>query len=174
MVSKLWRERIGYGVLSVFVAWHTIAMVLAPVPEKNPIVRAFRAVYQPYLTPLGLDTTWDFFSPIGIGHQLSYTIEDFEGKEHTFMPIFDVSWFLPDRRWYERIYTSLMTNPEIYGDYFVAIFCRKHAALKPASIILYENVEERYWPADHLRGRAPNDPKYFTVNPLRHVDCPQQ
>lgn len=174
MISRRWRERLGYLALSLFVGWHTIAMALAPVPEKNPIVRSFRALYQPYLTALGLDTTWDFFSPIGTGHQFSYVILGEDGKEHTFMPILEVNWLLPDRRWYERIFTSLMTSPEIYGEYFAAFYCRKHPSLKPVSIILLENVEERYWPEDHLSGRRPYDPNYFTVNTLMHVECPQQ
>ena len=174
MISKLWRERLGYTALSLFVGWHTISIILAPLPDKNPIVSAFRAIYQPYLTAFGLDTTWDFFSPIGIGHQFSYVIEDSEGNQHSFMPILDVNWLTPDRRWYERIFTSLMNNPETYGEYFAAYYCRKHASLKPASIRLFENVEARYWPDDHLRGRKPDDPAYFTLNPLMHVECLQQ
>src|SRR5262249_38256412 len=136
--EKLLRHRFLYAVGSLFIAWHLVAMLLAPLPDRNDIVRSFRGLFQPYLSFLGLDTTWNFFSPIGMGHQFRYTIEDADGKEHTFAPIEDVNWLLPERRWYERAFTELMNDPETFGSYFAALYCRKHASLKPVSILLVE------------------------------------
>jgi len=179
LIAKRWRERLGYLALSLFIGWHTIAMMLVPVPQNNPIVRAFRALYQPYLTSLGLDTTWDFFSPIGWGHQFAYVIEDADGKEHAFMPILEVNWLLATRRWSERVFETVMNEPHLYGGYFAAAYCRKHASLKPVAVTLLEIPESRYWPDDHLSGNRPNDPAYMLSNlavhnPLIRFDCLQK
>jgi hypothetical protein len=169
--AKPRRNRILYAAGSLFLAWHLIAMLLAPLPDRNDIVRSFRALYQPYLSFFGLDTTWDFFSPIGTGHQFRYTIEDADGKEHTFSPIEDVNWLLPERRWYERAFTELMNDPETYGSYFAALYCRKHAALKPVSILLVEMQEQRFRPKDQMSGKHPYEPPYVLANPLMRADC---
>lgn len=174
MVPTEWRARLGYLAMSLFLGWHTIAMMLAPVPANNPIVQSFRAVYQPYLTSLGLDTTWDFFSPIGWGHQFAYVIEDANQKEHIFVPILDVNWLLPTRRWYERIFETLLVRPDLYGEYFAALYCQKHASLKPVAITLLDLQEGRYWPQDHLSGRRPDDLAYLVPNPLMRLGCPQK
>ena len=63
MISKPWRERLIFVAMSVFVVWHTIAMVLAPAPENSVTVQSLRVVFQPYLTLFKLDNPWDFFAP---------------------------------------------------------------------------------------------------------------
>jgi hypothetical protein len=133
-------------------------------------------VYQPYLTPLGLDGNWDFFSPIGYGRQFGYVIEDADAKERTFMPILDVSWLLATRRWYERVFETVMNQPELYGGHFARSYCARHAALNPVAVTLVEIPEVRYWPQDHLSGSRPNDPQFLmsqrsTQNPLIRVHC---
>jgi hypothetical protein len=172
VAAKQRGNRLLYAMGSLLLAWHTVAMMLAPVPDRNTIVQSFRYLFQPYLSFFGLDTTWDFFSPIGTGHQFRYTIEDAEGKEHTFTPIADVNWLLPERRWYERAFTELMNDPETYGNYFAALYCRKHASLRPVSILLFEMQEERFWPKDHMSGKRPYNPPYVVPNPLMRADCP--
>jgi hypothetical protein len=168
------RNRLLCAAGSLFLAWHVVSMVLAPVPDRNTIVQSFRGLFQPYLSFFGLDTTWDFFSPIGTGHQFRYTIEDAEGKEHTFTPIADVNWLLPERRWYERAFTELMNDPEAFGGYFAAFYCRKHASLKPVSILLVEMQEQRFWPKDQIAGKRPDNPPYVIPNPLMRADCPAE
>jgi hypothetical protein len=165
-------NRLLYAVGSLFLAWHTVTMILAPVPDRNTIVQSFRDLFQPYLSFFALDTTWDFFSPIGMGHQFRYTIEDAEGNEHTFIPIADVNWLLPERRWYERAFTELMNDPETYGKYFAALYCRKHAALRPISILLVEMQEQRFARRDYVAGKRPYNPPYLVPNPLMRADCP--
>ena len=175
MILKTWRDRLMYLAASLFLGWHTIAMVLAPVPENNVIVQTFRDVFQPYLVLTGIDTTWDFFSPIGDSYQFRYVIEDADGVEYTFTPIAEVNWLTPTHRLYERIFTELMRTPDVYGGYFTKFFCRKHAALKPVAVTLLNIEEGEYWPEDYLRGkRRAIDPEYFTVNTLLRADCPHE
>ena len=50
MIWNSWRQRLTYLVMSVFVAWHTLAMVIAPAPDSSVLVGTLRAALQPYLT----------------------------------------------------------------------------------------------------------------------------
>ena len=174
-MSKRWRERLTYSAMSLFLGWHTIATILAPVPEKNVIVQAFRNVYQPYLTLTGIDTTWDFFSPLSSSYQFRYTIQDAAGNEHTFTPIQEVSWLTPNHRWDERIFATLISTPTLIGDYFTKSFCREHASLRPVAVTLLYLEEKEFWPQDYLLGKQrTTDPANFTLYPLLRAACPQQ
>jgi predicted DCC family thiol-disulfide oxidoreductase YuxK len=173
--SKRWRERLTYSAMSLFLAWHTVATMLAPVPEKNVIVQAFRGLFQPYLTMTGTDTTWDFFSPLSSSYQFRYAIEDAAGNEHSFTPIADVNWLTPNHRWDERIFATLISTPALIGDYFTKQFCREHAALKPVAVTLLYLEEKEFWPQDYLLGKQrTTDPANYNLYPLLRADCPQQ
>ena len=173
MTRETWRDRLIYLAASLFLGWHTIAMMLTPVPANNVIVQAFRKLYHPYVTLVGIDATWDFFSPIGNSFQYRYTIEDAAGKEYTFKPITEINWLTPTHRWYERILQELMTNPDLYGDYFAKFFCRKQAVLKPVAITLVSVQEGEFWPQDHLLGKnRTTDPEYLTETPVLRANCP--
>jgi hypothetical protein len=87
MIWNSWRQRLTYLVMSAFVAWHTLAMVIAPAPASSVLVGTMRAALQPYLTLFGLDNRWDFFAPtIGSGSELHYSVEDAAGARHSFTP----------------------------------------------------------------------------------------
>jgi len=171
MISRRWRVHLMYFALSAFLAWHTIAMLLAPVPNNNATVGAFRSLFQPYLTFIGLDNSWDFFSPMGVGYQFRYVITDAVGKEHTFVPIEQFAWFQPTHRWHEKIYDQLMYEPDIYSDYHATFFCRKHADLNPISIRLLARQEEVYWPENYLAGKNRFGDDYVILNVLKQFAC---
>jgi hypothetical protein len=175
MTWKAWRDRLVYWAASLFLAWHTIAMMLTPVPEQNVIVRAFRTLFHPYVTVIGIDASWNFFSPVGSSYQWRYVVEDADGNKHTFTPIKDINWFTPAHRWYEKILQEPMIRPTIYGDYFAKFFCRKQAALKPVAVTLVSVEEGSFWPQDYLLGKNRTaDPEYLTEIPVWRADCPQQ
>jgi hypothetical protein len=50
MISKHWRERLTFTAMSVFVAWHATATILAPAPNNGVIAIALRPIFQPYLS----------------------------------------------------------------------------------------------------------------------------
>jgi len=172
MISRQWRARLTYVAISVFLAWHTIAILLAPVPNNNVTVAGFRYLFQPYLTFIGLDNSWDFFSPLGVGYQFRYVIADAAGNEHTFVPIEQFTWFLPSHRWHEKIYGQIVAEPEVYGDYFAAAFCRKHAALNPVSIRLVALEEAVFVPEDYLSGQNRWGDEFASVSTLKQFACP--
>ena len=96
MIWNRWRHRLTYLVMSAFVAWHTLAMVIAPAPDSSVSVRTLRAALQPYLTLFRLDNPWNFFAPTIGGSQLRYSVEDAAGARHAFKPTEQLNWFHPD------------------------------------------------------------------------------
>lgn len=96
MISKQWRERLTYTAMSLFVAWHTLAMLVAPAPESSEIVQKLRPLLQPYLTLFFLDNNWGFYAPgIGPGREFRYVVKDGTGHSHTFVPAAERNWFFP-------------------------------------------------------------------------------
>ncbi len=173
MISKSWRQRLIYGAMSAFVIWHTLAMVIAPAPDRSPSAQALRAVVQPYLSLFRLDNLWDFFAPnVNRLSDLHYIVEDTAGNHHTFAPSADLKWFYPTSIWFKAWYYAIMENPELYADTAAAIFCRQHAALKPTAVTLLEYQEGVIAPEDHLNGKHPLDEEFVTVNTVKRVPCP--
>lgn len=172
MNSQQWRERLAYLAMSVFVGWHTLAIVIAPAPDSRMIER-LRLLLQPYLTLFSLDTKWDFFTPdVSRKNQFRYVIRDSAGKEQTFVPADELNRLSPSFNWFRLWYVTVMGSPDVHGDSVAAFFCRKHTALRPASITLLEIQEGYFWPDDHLNGKHPLDSEFVTVNTLKRVTCP--
>jgi hypothetical protein len=101
MIWNRWRQRLTYVAMSGFLAWHTIAMVIAPAPYSSASVQTLRVAFQPYLTFFRLDHPWNFFAPTvaGTGSQLHYVIEDAEGAHHDFSPTERLNRLHPDFIW---------------------------------------------------------------------------
>ena len=173
MISKSLRERLTYTVLSVFVAWHTAAMLIAPAPDNSVIAIALRPVFQPYLSLFRLDNTWDFFAPsVENGAELRYVIEDAAGTRHTFAPTRELSWYHPSYFWYRSWYYGIMDETDTYAEGATAFFCRKHAALHPVSITFAEYQQSDFAREDHLAGKHPTDPEFVTAKVLKTIPCP--
>jgi len=170
MVSRQWRKRLTYLAMSLFVGWHTLAMVLGP--NSSATAQASRVVLQPYLSLFRLDSTWAFFAPsVGKHSQFRYVITDANGRDHTFVPNEELNWYLPTDIWFKNWYYTIIEFPETFGDFFAQLFCRQHADLKPVSITLLAIQEQPFSPEDHLRGKRPLDPEFITVDTLKHVEC---
>ena len=172
MIWHPWRQRLTYLVMSAFVAWHTLAMVIAPAPESSVLVQTLRAALQPYLTLFRLDNPWNFFAPTIGGAQLRYSLEDADGAQHTFMPTKQLNWFHSDFIWFRDWHYAIMDNPELYADRAGALLCRKHASLRPVSITFVQYEQRSFTPADQLSGKHPMDPEFVSVNAVKTVQCP--
>jgi hypothetical protein len=175
VISKQWRERLIYTVMSVFVAWHTVAMVVAPAPDDSEVVKALRAFFQPYLALFRLNNHWDFFAPNISGNSIfRYVIKDSSGVGHTFTPASKWSWFHPSSIWFHDWYDTVLDDPDVYGEAFAKILCKEHADLKPVSIVFQDVVEREFWPEDLLNGNHPTDPQFVEVTPVKTIECPAQ
>jgi hypothetical protein len=172
MIWNSWRTRLIYLVMSAFLAWHTLAMVIAPAPELSVLVATVRAALQPYLTLFRLDNPWNFFAPTIGGSQLRYTIEDAAGASHSFTPTEQLSWFHPAYIWSRDWHYSIIEHPELYADRAGALLCRKHAALHPVSITFVEYEQKEFTAADQASGKHPMDPEFVNVNTVKTVECP--
>ena len=168
MISKL-----SYVVMSLFLGWHTLAIVVAPAPGSSATVQSLRVLLQPYLTLFGLDNKWDFYAPsVARGRQLRYVIEDAAGTSHTFVPAKDLNWFHPSYWWVGAWHDAIADYPETFGDYAVVLLCRKHASLHPISITLLSIQENDFSKTDHLSGKHPMDAEFVTETTLKSDKCP--
>jgi len=163
---------VTYLVMSAFVAWHTLAMVIAPAPESSVLVGTLRAVLQPYLTLFKLDNPWNFFAPVIGGTELRYSVEDAAGARHVFMPTEQASWFHPAYLWLRDWHYNIIDHPELFADRAGALLCHEHAALHPVSITFAEHEQGEFTAADLSNGKHPTDPEFITVRTVKTVECP--
>lgn len=171
MISKPWRERLTYTAMSIFVGWHTLAMVAAPASDASATMQSLRLLLGPYLTLFELDHTWQFFAPdIARGDQLRYVITDASGQRRTFVPSEKWSWFHPAILGWDQ---SVLDEPDTYGGPLAAFFCREHVALRPVSITFLKVEEKDFKPEDHLNGNRPLDPEFTTVHAVKKIRCPR-
>ncbi|HSP51173.1 MAG TPA: hypothetical protein VLN61_13545 [Pseudolabrys sp.] len=178
MILNAWRQRLTYTVMSVFVAWHSLAIVVAPAPESSVTVKGLRILLQPYLTLLRLDNAWNFFAPtvgnIFTFRQFRYVIEDKAGEKLTFIPGAEFSGLNPSYFWFRAWHGAIIDNPEDYADIAAALYCRKHASLHPVSITLLEIQAKYFTQNDFLAGKQRWDPEFVTMNTIEHVKCPAE
>ena len=173
MTAKVWRERVTYTAMSLFVAWHTLAMVVAPAPGTSDLIKGLRTVLDPYLHFFRLDNDWGFFAPdVASGIVLRYVIKDDAGTLHRFDPEAGLNWFLPSAIWLRGWYLALLENPDDFGVQFAALFCREHAALHPVTITLFAVDQQNYGPLDRLRGKQPLDAEFVKVTTVKSFPCP--
>jgi hypothetical protein len=174
MISKRARSRLSYSLMSILLAWHTTAMLIAPAP-KSYLTEAARVVFSPYLEMFGLDNPWDFYAPVvGHGRVFRFTIEDKDGKTHTYTPINDVNWLLPSYWWLTAWYEAIWRTPEIFGSSFIATVCEKYEALRPVSVRLIGIQQKAFTPDDYLNGHQPLDDDFVTESDLGGAQCPEQ
>ncbi len=173
MISNVWRQRLAYTAMSAFVAWHSLAMVVAPMPEGSATSHGLRVLLQPYLSLLRLDNPWDFYSPnVSNLFQFRYVIEDQSGEKFTFIPEAKISWLHPGYFWIRNWHTEIMEHPDDYADIAAAHYCKKQASLHPVAITLLKVEEKDFKPADFLAGKQRWDPEFLTIDTIKQVKCP--
>lgn len=178
MISNAWRERLTYAAMSVLVAWHTLALVVAPAPTSSVTAQGLRVFLQPYLSLLRLDNPWNFFAPVYDGRlqmsQFRYVIENKAGEKPTFVPEVEFSWFRPSYFWFNGWNSAVIDSPEDYANIAASLYCRKHASLQPVSVTLLEIQENEFTPADFLAGKQRWDPPFVTEKIIKNVACPSE
>ena len=175
MNSTQWRQRLTFVVMSLAVTWHSIAMIVSPAPNDSELEQSLRYLFHPYLELFRLETPWGFFAPVGKHAQFRYVMEDGDGNSHTFTPTEEPSPSVARYVWWRELkylYDGVMANPEFRGDSAGALLCQRHAALRPRSVTLLEVTEQDYQPRDAFLGKAPLDPEFVAIVPLRRIACP--
>ena len=171
-IAEPWRSRLLYGAMSAFVTWHTMALIVGPAPRESDIAKALRPLTNPYLDLLYLNVGWGFFAPVGMTAEFRYTVVDAEGKSRVFSPTRGLHFAHPHTLWLKDRYRTVSQHVDAYGRAAAAEFCRKHAALKPVEIALYEIEQEKeFTPKDHLAGKTPLDAEFATKIKLADYKC---
>ena len=172
MSSGRLRERLAFVAMSAFVAWHSVAIMTAPLPADSALGQGLRRVFTPYLTLFRLDSSWDSLPPnVGVRAQLRVAVEGGDGRRHVYMPIDEVSRLHPAFLALGYWYYEIMQSPDTRADYAGSYFCQKHADLKPKSVTFLEIEEDDYRPSHRLRGQVPWDPNLIAVLPVTTVEC---
>jgi hypothetical protein len=173
MTSELWRKRLLYTVMSLFVAWHSLALIIPPLPESSASIQFLRSILGPYLTLFRLDNGWAFFAPeVGKGQQLHYIVEDAAGNDHKIVPYGQWGTFHPAEIWYRIWYDVITDMPDDYAEAGGTFLCGRHADMNPVAITLLRVDEQDFTPADHLAGKHPLDPEFVKVSTVKRVICP--
>jgi hypothetical protein len=175
MISATGRKRLTYAAMSLFLAWHTLALIVAPAPLNSTIVQQLRVPLQPYLSLFRLDNPWNFFAPYTGNLNMSqfrYAVEDKAGQKHGFMPEAELSKSGRAYFWFRGWYTEIANLPDDYADIAAAHFCKKHASLDPVSVTLLEIQENDFTRADFLAGKGRWDPEFVTEKTIKSVPCP--
>jgi hypothetical protein len=172
------RLKLRYVLMSLFVLWQGIAIVVTAAPTELASTAALAPIFAPYYKFFALNSSpWAFYTPsISPGYHLRYSIEDAEGRQHVFEPSNELNTLLSDDWWFRAWHDAVASDSESYGEHAIAVFCRKHAALRPIKIAL-QRVDERqteFYPADHLAGKRPMDPEFISVTELMTDTCPEQ
>ncbi len=161
-----------YVLMSVFVAWHSLCLIVGPAPQGSMIAQALRPLVNPYLGFISLNVKWGFFAPVGDATEFRYLVIDNVGKAHTFRPTSGLAWYHPGNLWTIDRYRAIVQRPDVYGDRLIAEYCRKRIALKPVKIKLLQVVQEKaFLPWDHFAGKNPLDPEFATTETLRTKKC---
>jgi len=172
MSKQAW-GRVAYTAMSLLVAWHTMAMVLATAPE-SVITQAGRSLFQPYLTLFRLDNDWGFFAPnVPLGHQFRYVVEDAAGARLAFAPDEKLSRLSPAWIWFSDRHRTVAESPEDFADATALSLCQEHASLHPVAVTLLDVEQKVFLPADWLSGKHPLDPEFVNVNVVKTVRCPE-
>jgi hypothetical protein len=175
MISDTVRKRLIYAAMSVFLAWHTLALIVAPAPLGSVMAERLHVLLQPYLSLLRLDNPWNFFAPYSGRMNTSrfrYVIEDAAGQKLIFTPAEELGRFNPSYFWFRAWYTEVIDQPDDYADIAAALYCRRHASLNPVSITLLEIEEKDFMRTDFLAGKDRWSPEFVTEKTIRRVLCP--
>jgi hypothetical protein len=131
-------------ILSVFLIYHIVAILLYPNPG-SVLYRYLDPVFSAYGNQLGLNTTWQFFSPNpGTFRYLSYdtvieTDDDIDLKSYTFPPQ-DDSLLQTNQARLFYFTVRMISHPPNIKKFLVPYLCRKHPE---ATSIALKAVDKR-------------------------------
>ena len=170
-MSKTWQRRVTYAAMSLLVAWHTVAMFVAPTPPSD-FTNAIQRVWAPYLTLFRLENLWGFFAPdVRVYPRFNYVIEDAAGQQYTFNPADGLSRFRAAQLWYQDWFVNVIDNPDAYAEDVAHELCKLQAALHPVKITLLDVELGDFKPEDELAGRHATDSGFDDLTEIGTYEC---
>ena len=167
------KHRVGYLIGSVFIVWHTLAIVfVAPWPFNNRVQDFLAPFFLPYTNSLRLDETWQFYGPDpGLGTVLRYGVTSAETqKYHRVNLTEDLDRSDPAFYRYTTVFIYTVDYPA-FRTSLLEYLCRKHADLAPATVHLETFRQRPLTREAYLRGDRPLDAAYLRRSDVARVSC---
>jgi hypothetical protein len=172
MKAKDFRARAAFAAMSLFVAWHSLAMLVAAAPDSR-LTGSARTLFVPYRLFFGLDSKWGFFAPdVPNGHDFRYVVETASGERRLFRPSEQWSPLQPTFIWFRDRYKTVMESFEDFAPAAVASICKEQAALDPVSVTLIDITQKDFTPEDRLHGKDSLDPEFIEEQAMDPIRCP--
>lgn len=169
------RQKILYFLASVFLLWHSLALIIGPAPQSY-IRDNLYSIYEPYLSLFRLNNAWAFYAPEpDLGGVLNYKVITKDGNAHDFDIYADQldKWSTSYFR-YNAFFNNIELESDEYLSYrqsYTQYLCRKHRALSPQSIVLIRVAQTPLSYEDYINGAQPLDPNFVQTYPSEPTRC---
>ena len=177
-----WSQRmrsVGLIILSVFIIWHAVAIVIVGPFGRSSLRDGLMNVYQDYLTVFHLDRSWPFYAPNPfLGSILNYETLSASGETHAY-PLtqarekFDHSYFR-----YTNFYAYLFGDVEYskqrgYDKSVARYLCSQHKGSDIISINFILLNQTTFTNEDYRNGKRPLDEEFLEKAVFGPYSCAQ-
>lgn len=157
----------GFFLLSLFIIWHSVGIVIVGPFDKSYMRDGLMKVYQTYLATFHLNQSWPFYAPNPVlGSILNYQTVSSTGDIKTY-PLtqarekFDHAYFR-----YTNFYAYLFSNPKYsrkkgYDKSVARYLCSQHRGEDVVSINFILMNQKRFTRDDYLAGKRPLDDEFL-------------
>ncbi len=147
------KNRAFQFLLSLFILFHLCAVLLFPNPSSI-LSRNLSFFFNDYGNLLGLNTTWQFFSPNpGAMKYIDYDVivekeDEFDIKNYQFPPQGSQRNLKPNHSRLFYFAVRMVSSGENISRFFIPYLCRKHPE---ATSIAIKTVEKRILPIERVK-----------------------
>jgi hypothetical protein len=169
------RQKLLYFFASVFLIWHSFALVIGPAPQSYMRDGLYN-IFKPYLSLFRLNNAWAFYAPEpDLGGVLNYKVINKDGDAHEFdiyaeqLDKWSASYFR-----YNAFFNNIAWDSEEYRRYresYTQYLCRRHSELSPQSIVLVRITQTPLSYKDYVNGARPLDPDFALAQPDEPARC---
>lgn len=165
------RNPFVYGVASIFIVWHLLAIFVGPAPGSYTMGKIYPK-FLPYLNVFNLNNEWGFFAPDPHSGSLArYIVEDVQGKQHVFKLNEVIHRGDPAFLRRSSFYLTMMRKREPYLRAGLRHLCKRHTDLKPISVQLFVGHQIIVSRDDYLKGARPLDDHFMNVEFFEPFPC---
>lgn len=160
-----------YLLASLFLVWHTLALVIGPAPGSSLMGHIYPA-FVPWLNSLNLNNQWGFFAPDPHAGSLPrYIVESADGGEQVVRLSETLQRSDAGFLRYSSLYLSLARQREPYLQAAAQYLCRQHRAQVPIAIHFFVGHQLRVGPEQYREGARPLQDDYMTVEYFEPIAC---
>jgi len=161
MLRSKRNRSVGLSLMSVFIIWHLIAMLVVGPSHQSNLRSSLIGIYEEYLWFLKLDGPWSFYAPnVPYGILFRYETVSSTGEVKTY-PLTEAKNKL-DHGYVRNInfylyffFNSVDTKQRGYDKSVARYLCDKHAGTDVKEIVFRRYLQKRFTPKDYLQGKDP-------------------